>query len=293
MFKLTSFFDNVVREVGFQQTQFSSTTMPRSLSFVAKEKFLHQANKNPNISSLVVPEKLAGMVDEEKGLVISPKPEQDFYKIHNELFHEHSMHPDMKFGRGEGTIIHPSATVSERSFLGDRVRIGPGVIVEDFSYIDDDIVIESAAIIGASGHFYKKYDDGLFRVEHAGGVWLEKGVQVLAGAVISKAVHTDFTRVGKDTVVSINVHVAHGCQVGQRCTLTGNTQINGFTVLGDDVWVGPSSTIGNLLKIGSGSRIELGSVVIADIPAGSRVSGNFARDHRANLREYTLKVRES
>lgn len=291
MYKLTSFFDNVVREASFQQTQFPNTTMPRSLSFVASEKFLHQANKNSNISSLVVPNELVDMASSDKGLIISQEPEQDFYKVHNELFQKHSMHPEMEFGCGQNTIVHPSAIISKKTFLGDRVKIGPGVIIEDFCHIGNDVVIESNAIIGSSGHFFKTYNNSLFRVEHAGGVWLENGVQVLAGAVVSKSLHSDFTRIGEDTVVSIKAHVAHGCVIGKRCTLTGNVQVNGFTTIGDDVWIGPSSTIGNLLNIGNSSRIEVGSVVIANIPPNSRVSGNYAREHRANIREYTKKVR--
>jgi len=291
MFKLSAFFDQTIRDACFLQTQFANTGMSSSLCYVAREQFLFQANNNPNISCVIVPEELASSVSSNKGIALSEKPEHLFYQLHNELFLSHDMHPEMKFGRGENIIIHPSAIISEHTYIGSNVRIGAGVIVEDYCYIDDDVLIDSGAIIGSSGHYYKQYDQKLFRVEHAGGVWLEKGVQVLAGAVVSRSLHPDFTRVGEDSVVSIKAHVGHGCQIGKRSTLTGNVQISGFTTVGDDVWIGPSATLGNLLTVGDKVRIETGSVVIKDIPAGETVSGNFAWNHRKHIRDYTRKVR--
>jgi len=222
---------------------------------------------------------------------VAEQTERAFYELHNELFHHRGMVPDMRCYLSADAQIHPSAIVSEKSYIGRGVRIGPGVIVEDWSHIGDNVCIESGAIIGSSGHYYKKYGDELFRVEHAGGVWLEDGVQVLAGAVVSKTLHPGFTRIGRDTVVSIKAHVGHGCVIGKRCTLTGNVQVAGFTTLGDDVWVGPSATIGNLLVIGDRVRIEIGSVVIKDLPDDAQVSGNFAHAHRDHLRAYASRTR--
>ncbi len=287
MFKLSDFFEQVVRDNQFIQTQFAGTNVPGSLCYAASVKFANQANNNPNISCLIVPEKLAKLVSHDKGLVIEEQAEQIFYKLHNDLYTTQGMTPTMPFGISDNVVIHPSAIVSDKTYIGDNVVIGPGVIIEDFSYIGDGVRLESGAIIGAAGHYYKSFDDTLFRVEHAGGVWLDEGVQVLAGAVISKSLHTDFTFVGQDTVVSVKAHIGHGCQIGKRCTLTGNVQVSGFTILGDDVWVGPSATIGNLLNIGKNSRIETGSVVIKDLKQGARMSGNFAIDHRKNIRNYT------
>jgi len=291
MYKPSSFFSNVVRDIPFEQTQFANTAMSSSICFVGREQFLLQANENPNITVVIVPESLSDLVAPDKGLIISETPEETFYRLHNQLFIKHGMVPEMTFGLADDVDMHHTAIISELSWIGSGVHIGAGVIIEDYCYIGDNVRIESGAIIGSSGHYYKQYNDKLFRVEHAGGVWLEQGVQVLAGAVVSKSLHPDFTRVGEDSVVSIQSHVGHGCKIGKRCTLTGNVQVSGFTTIGDDVWVGPSATIGNLLTIGDYARIETGSVVIKNVADSERVSGNYARSHRANIRDYTKKLR--
>jgi acetyltransferase-like isoleucine patch superfamily enzyme len=48
-------------------------------------------------------------------------------------------------------------------------------------------------------------------------------------------------------------------------------------VIEDDVWIGPNATILKGVRIGEGSFIEAGSLVVADVPAGSRVLGNPAK----------------
>jgi acetyltransferase-like isoleucine patch superfamily enzyme len=48
-------------------------------------------------------------------------------------------------------------------------------------------------------------------------------------------------------------------------------------VIGDDVWIGPNSTILKGVQIGAGAFIEAGSLVTHDVPAGARVLGNPAQ----------------
>jgi acetyltransferase-like isoleucine patch superfamily enzyme len=48
-------------------------------------------------------------------------------------------------------------------------------------------------------------------------------------------------------------------------------------VIDDDVWIGPSAVILKGVHIGAGAFVEPGSVVTADVTAGTRVLGNPAR----------------
>jgi UDP-3-O-[3-hydroxymyristoyl] glucosamine N-acyltransferase len=79
--------------------------------------------------------------------------------------------------------------------------------------------------------------------------------------------------------------------VGRRCILAGSTQVSGYSTIGDNVWIGPSAVIGNKLSIGTGARIEIGSVVVDDVPPGRTVSGNFAYDHLRRVRAYARDLK--
>jgi acetyltransferase-like isoleucine patch superfamily enzyme len=48
-------------------------------------------------------------------------------------------------------------------------------------------------------------------------------------------------------------------------------------VIEDDVWIGPNAAIMKGVRVGTGSFIEPGAIVTADVPPYSRVAGNPAR----------------
>ena len=66
--------------------------------------------------------------------------------------------------------------------------------------------------------------------------------------------------------------------------IAGNTTIGGSAQIGNAVWLGPSSTISNGIKIGNHARISLGSVVVQDVESHKSVSGFFAMAHSSALR---------
>ncbi len=282
---------HIAQDGSFAQTQFSNTLMPASLCYAASKFYLQQAMENENISCIITTPELSS-INSSKGFVLVENPEEIFYKLHNQIFQEGLMHPQMKFGIDPSAKIHETAVVSDKVWIGKNVEICANTIIEPFSHLADNTFIGPGAIIGACGHYYKRFADKLFNVQHAGGVWLENGVQVLAGAIISKSIHCDFTTIGEESIISVHAHVGHGSSVGKRCTIAGNVQISGYAKLGNDVWVGPSATIGNLRVIGNEAKIETGSVVVKDVAAGERVSGHFAVPHHKNLRDFARRVKD-
>ncbi len=291
MYKLSDLIDCVDRDGIFQQTQFPNTAQQNSICFVAAEKYLPQVNGNPAISCVVTSESLAESIDRIKGLVISSHPEIDFYELHNRLVKDFNMKPPLEPFVDPSAEIHPTAHVDEMVYIGSAVEIGPGAVVLNGSILHQGVFVGPNAVIGADGHFYKRYNGHVFRVNHAGGVIVKNNAQILAGSVVSKALHTDFTVVGEESVVSVKAHIGHGCKIGDRCIIAGNAQVSGYTEVANDVWIGPSATVGNLLKIGEGVSIETGSVVISSVDEQQRVSGNFALDHRVNMMSYVRKQR--
>jgi UDP-3-O-[3-hydroxymyristoyl] glucosamine N-acyltransferase len=149
--------------------------------------------------------------------------------------------------------------------------------------IEKGTVIRSGATIGSDGFEFCRLDDGIMEISHAGGVRLGERVQVQSHANVDRSVFGGFTKVGRDTKISKYTHIAHHAVIGQRCLIAAKAIISGSTVIGDDVWVGPGSTISSQLNIGDKAKISLGSVVTCDVAEGQWVSGNFAVDHEKYL----------
>ena len=67
------------------------------------------------------------------------------------------------------------------------------------------------------------------------------------------------------------------CKVGSHNHLSTNSVINGNVVVEDKVFIGSSSVCNGQLRIGYGSIIGSGSVIIKDVPANVTVVGVPAR----------------
>lgn len=292
MHRLSAFLPDVIEDGNFEQTQFANSHQLNSLCFAANKKYLDLALENPAITAVLTTPELVDDQAFSKALATSPNPEADFYALHNLLFQRYEMRPALIPGIDPSAQIHPSAFIDPYTRIAADVVIGPGAAIMSSSVLEAGVVIGPNAVIGADGHFFKKFDGRLVPVEHAGGVALRKGSQVLAGAVVSKSLHTDFTELGVESVVSVKSHIAHGCSIGTRTIIAGSSQVSGYSRIGDDCWVGPGVTVGNMLKIGNNVTIEAGSVVITNLEDRSRVSGNYALPHFKNMMDFARRRRE-
>ncbi|MGZ8363105.1 MAG: hypothetical protein ACXW3D_04530 [Caulobacteraceae bacterium] len=282
---LQDFFPEAAHaEAAFTRTGFANAALGETLCCAATVKYLAQANANPSIACVITTPELAAQARPDLGVAVSDAPQEAFYSIHNLLCDEGVMRPEMPSGVHETADIHPTALVE------DGVSIGPGVVVEALafvgrhSWLENGVRVGVGARIGIDGHFYKRFGGRMVRVRHAGGVHVRSGAQILANAMIQRALYPDFTTIGAETVIGPGVHLAHGVQVGERTIIAGSAQVAGYSSIGDDVWVGPGAVVGNLLSVGSRARVEIGSVVVKPVPEGARVSGNFARPHTETLR---------
>ncbi|MCF8266747.1 MAG: hypothetical protein K9I69_01605, partial [Ignavibacteriales bacterium] len=67
--------------------------------------------------------------------------------------------------------------------------------------------------------------------------------------------------------------------------------IAGNCILGDDVWIGGGAMISDGIRIEDKAKVLLGSVVIKDVNSQEIVSGNFAIDHKKNIK-HQVKLRQ-
>ena len=259
-----------------------------ALVYCQTAHYLSIAEKNPHVTAIICSRDLeAHIAQSMKAIIVAENPRLLFFKLYVEFYNRKLGFPVMNFGRGEDCRIHPSAVVSEKTKIGNRVEIGANAVIEDFVEIGDGVTIGSNVVIGAEGLISLRREDGsLMLVKHAGGVRIGDDSLILAGAVIAKSLFPAFTTIGNRCQIGILANVGHGVNVEDDVIISGNTVIAGRTKLGNKVWVGASASIAQGLKVGDGAQIKMGAVVIGDVPAGQVVSGNFAVPHNANMRNF-------
>jgi UDP-3-O-[3-hydroxymyristoyl] glucosamine N-acyltransferase len=284
--RLSEYFDRaaVLRDGEFAGLDQADAQAPLSLVFCQQLDYVQAAAGNRHVSCIVTKPELAQDV-KDKALVLVPDPRLAFFRLYRRLFEESRLQPQMAFGVGSGVQIHPSAVVSKRCRIGDRVRIDAGAVIEDYSEIGEGSIIGPRVVIGAEG-LLTVWDEkrAPLVVPHAGGASIGRETVVLAGSVVAKALFRSPTEIGDFCQIGILTNIGHGVRLGARCVVSGNCIIAGRVRVGDGAWIGASSSIAQGLRIGEGARVHLGSVVVRDVAPNESVSGNFARPHAEHVR---------
>lgn len=266
---------------------------PGALVYCQNFHYLHKALATPNVACVLCPENLKDEVlATEKSVVFCSDPRASFFRLYNRLGEEKTCLGSQEPIVGENCTLHPSAVISPLAKLGNNVEVSANVVIEGHVEIGDDVYLGANTVIGAEGLITLRNDDGtLMMVRHQGGVRIESGCQILAGAVIARSLFQQPTSLGKNCQVGIMANIGHGSVIGENCVVSGNTVIAGRTRLGTSVWVGASCSIAQGLVIGDAVQIKMGAVVINDIEPGSVVSGNFAINHRVNMTAHLRKLK--
>jgi len=110
----------------------------------------------------------------------------------------------------------------------------------------------------------------------APGVVLGAGTVLLAGAVI-----TSPQRVGAHVVVMPQVVLTHDDEVGDFVTLASQVALGGGVVVEQGAYLGAGALVREGLTIGARALVGMGSVVLADVPAGEVWAGSPARPLKA------------
>lgn len=219
----------------------------------------------------------------EKTLIIVKNPKMALAKIGNHFFVDRPK-PE----------IHPTAIIDPEAIIGLNVSIGAYCVIGK-AVIGDDCVLDSCvrvyddtvlgkgcavkngAVLGGAGFGFERDEKGnKFRFPQIGRLIIGDDVEIGANTCIDRGALSE-TIIGDHTKINNLCHIAHNNRIGRNVTITGCVNISGSSVIDDDVWVAPNSSIRGFLHIGRNSVVGMGSVVTKDIPAGETWVGNPAK----------------
>ncbi len=177
-------------------------------------------------------------------------------------------------GSADGNQIHPTAVIAP------TVRIGKGNTVGAFTTIEGDVVIGDDNWIGPHVTIGTPAQYTTAKYEFTG--------QPVTGIRIgSRCVFREYTTVHQpskfQTIVEDECyfmaycHVSHDTRIRRNVALANNTQIGGFTDVGEYSTIGLSTMIHQYTTIGAYAMIGMGSVISKDVPPFAKVVGNPAQ----------------
>jgi bifunctional UDP-N-acetylglucosamine pyrophosphorylase/glucosamine-1-phosphate N-acetyltransferase len=166
---------------------------------------------------------------------------------------------------GQDVMIDVNAVLEGTVRLGNRVTVGPNVVMRDTTVGDDvtilaNCVIEEAVIGDGAriGPFARiRPETVLAAGSHVGNFVEIKKSQVGEGSKINHLSYIGDTSVGR------HVNIGAGTIT---CNYDGASKHR--TVIGDDVFIGSDTQLVAPVQVGDGASIGAGSTITRDVPAG-------------------------
>lgn len=177
---------------------------------------------------------------------------------------------------GPGTSVGPFSHISSKAVIGKNCHIGSNVVIKGKVRIGDNCVIQSGAILGECGYQYIEEKGKLIPVPHYGGVTLGNNVLIGSCTCVCRGTIDD-TIIGDYSKIDNLCHIAHNIVIGKRVRVIAGSTIMGSVHIGDDSWVA-TSMIRDQRKVGSRSVVGMGAVVVKDVRDNVTVAGIPAKE---------------
>ena len=184
---------------------------------------------------------------------------------------------------GKNSVLGNNVIIENCVVIGKNCIISSNVIIKN-SIIGDDVHILDSCILGKKGFGFFPSKKVNFRYPHIGSLIIESGCEIGCGSTIDRGSMSN-TKIGQNTFLDNQVHVAHNVKIGKNCIIAGQVGFAGSSTIGDNVMIGGQAGISGHLKIGNNVHIAGGSGVIKDIPDNTKVMGYPAKDLRSFLKE--------
>tara|TARA_B100000575_G_scaffold163976_1_gene131030 strand:- start:71 stop:844 length:774 start_codon:yes stop_codon:yes gene_type:complete len=174
--------------------------------------------------------------------------------------------------------IHQTAIISSKSIIGKNVFIGPyciiddDVIIGDNTRVDAHTIIRSYTTIGQNCHIFSNCVIG--EIPQDKKFEGEKSKLVIGDNTVVREFCTlnrgtkdsGLTKIGSDCLLMAYVHVGHDCLVSDNIILANGVQLGGHVEIQKYAIVGGLTPVHQFCKIGEHSLVGGGLRVVQDIP---------------------------
>jgi UDP-3-O-[3-hydroxymyristoyl] glucosamine N-acyltransferase len=255
---------------------------------------------------VIVPPKWADEATLGMARIVARSPRACFARLAVSLVEERHMHPGPALQASDvriedsaviepGVVLGPGVSIGRGSRIGANSVIGPGVAIGRdtilgagvkvrFSLIGDGVRIFAGSVLGEAGFGVAGDADGLVDVPHMGRVIIMDRVSLGAHVTVDRGMFGD-TVIGEETKLDNHCHIAHNAVVGRRVRMAAYSGIAGSTTVEDGATFGGRVGIADHLRMGVGSTLAAGSLVMHDVPDGETWGGYPAKPIRRWMRE--------
>jgi UDP-3-O-[3-hydroxymyristoyl] glucosamine N-acyltransferase len=263
--------------------------------YVRNDKFAPFLQTTTASAAIVAPQ----YVDQAKcPVLISPSPYADFARTVTIFFPMYRPQPgvdpsariaiDAKIGEnasiganavvgagtriGRNAVIHPNATIYPNVSIGDDFTCYSQAVVREGCSIGNRVTILDGAVIGADGFGFDEDRGGLVKMPQVGIVVLEDDVEIGAKSTVDRA-PLGATILHRGVKLDDQVHIGHGCEVGEYTRFCAQVGIGGSTKIGKWCLFGGQAAAPDHLTIGDRVMVAARGALAHDAPDGAIMGG--------------------
>ncbi|HSI90157.1 MAG TPA: acyl-ACP--UDP-N-acetylglucosamine O-acyltransferase [Adhaeribacter sp.] len=169
------------------------------------------------------------------------------------------IHPEARIA--QNVVVEPFSTIYKDVEIGEGTWIGPNVTIMEGARIGRNCKIFPGAVISAPPQDLK-YQGEPSTVVIGDNTIIRECVTVNRGTALDK----NTTAIGANCLVMAYVHVAHDCIIGNNVIIANSVQLAGHIEIQDYVFIGGTTAVHQLVKIGAHAMVSGGSLVMKDVP---------------------------
>ncbi len=200
---------------------------------------------------------------------------------------------------GEGVSVQPYAVIEEGAKIGARSVIGAHSYIGQFAIVGTDcrifanvhiadrsrlgnrVFLNPGVVIGAEGFGYEFRDGRQVKIPQTGFVQIDDDVEIGANSTVDRA-RFGRTWIQEGTKVDNLVQIGHNVTVGKHCILCAHVGISGSTRVGNFVTLAGKVGVNGHIEIGDGAVVTAMAGVTKSVPSKEILVGLPAKP----MREY-------
>ena len=209
---------------------------------------------------------------------------------------------------GPGVVIEEHVRLGNRCSIGANTVLGSGVTIGEESHIGPNVTIcsgcelgkrvrvQAGAVLGSTGFGYVRDEQGRYSLfPQIGRLVIEDDVEIGANCTVDRG-SLDATVIRRGVKLDNLVHVGHNVEIGEDVVIAAQTGISGSSR------IGKTAIVGGQVGIADGVEIEEGAILGAQsgVPSGKKIRGKGivfwgtpARPIKDHLRELATLARLS
>lgn len=185
---------------------------------------------------------------------------------------------------GAGTVIGAGALVGKDVVIGVDCHLHAGVIIRERCTLGDRVVLQPGCVIGSDGYGFELIEGRFVKVPQVGIVEIQDDVEIGSATCVDRA-RFGKTIVGEGTKVDNLVQIAHNVQIGKHCLVVAQSGIAGSCRLGNYVTIAAQGGISGHLEIADHSVVSAQSGLLKSITKPGVYLGTPARPAREEQRK--------